>query len=106
MITGEFKDDFHKQWDPAERASNTNEEQIVAKAVTAQLVEKEYAKIVLAENGWSSKFIPRLLETVFHCVVTEELYSCWKEVKYGTINGQSLRAFTIQRVKEVKPELF
>lgn len=106
MIGGEFKDDFHKQWEPAEKASNTNEETIVAKAVTPQLVEKEYAKIVTAENGWSSKYIPRLLETVFHCVVTEELYSCWKLVKHGTINGQALRAFTIQRVKELKPELF
>ena len=106
MITGEFKDDFHKQWDPSEKASNTNEETIVAKAVTPQLVEKEYAKIVTAEGGWSSKMIPRLLETVFHCVVTEELYSCWKLVKHGTINGQSLRAFTIQRVKQLKSELF
>lgn len=106
IIAGEFKDDFHKQWGPNEQENRPNEEILVDKIVTPQLVEKEYAKIVVEENGWSSKHIPRLLETVFRCVVVEELYSCWKDIKHGTINGKSLKAFTYQRVKQLKPELF
>ena len=106
IIAGEFKDQFHKQWGPAELEGKVNEEILVTKAVTPQLVEKEYAKIVNEQEGWSSKYIPRLLETVFYCVVKEELWDCWKEIKYGTINGKALRNFTNQRVKQLKPELF
>lgn len=106
IIAGEFKDDFHKQWGPAEQENRPNEEILVDRIVTPQLVEKEYAKIVVENDGWSSKSIPRLLETVFRCVVVEELYDCWKDIKHGTINGKSLRAFTYQRVKQLKPELF
>jgi len=106
IIGGEFKDDFHKQWGASELDNKPNEEVLIERIVTPQLVEKEYAKIVVEDNGWSSKAIPRLLETVFRCVVVEELYSCWRDIKYGTINGKSLKAFTIQRVKQLKPELF
>jgi hypothetical protein len=106
IIGGEFKDEFHKAWEPSLIKAETNELTIVEKAVTLQLVEKEYAKIVVSEGGWSSKYIPRLLETVFYCVVNEELYDAWKSVNYGTINGKALRNFTIGRVKQLKPELF
>lgn len=106
IIAGEFKDDFHKQWGPSELETKVNEEIVVEKAVTQQLVDKEYAKIVVSENGWSSKYIPRLLETVFNYVVTEELYDAWKTIKFGSINGKALRNFTNQRVKQLKPELF
>jgi hypothetical protein len=106
IIGGEFKDQFHKVWEPSEVKGECNEEILVDAVVTKQLVDKEYAKIVVSEDGWSSKYIPRLLETVFYCVVTEELYDGWKKVKYGTINGKSLRNFTNQRIKQLKPELF
>lgn len=103
LINGEFK---NKHQTPTEVNENSNEQIIVNSVVTKQLIDKEYAKIIVSEGGWSDKVIPRLLETVFHCVITEELYDGWKKVKYGTINGKALRNFTIQRIKYLIPELF
>ena len=54
----------------------------------------------------SNKCIPRLLETVFYCLVKEELWDALKVINYGSINFKALKTFTIMKIKEVKPELF
>ena len=55
-------------------------------ACTPHLIEKEYAKIVNEVGEWSSRYIPRLLHTVFHSVVTEELWDGLKKINYGSVN--------------------
>lgn len=82
------------------------EGQIVDKYITSTLVEKEYAKIVEAENGWSSKYIPRLLTTIYHCLVTEELWNAIKDFKYPTINFKILNQLCITKIKTLKSDLF
>jgi hypothetical protein len=76
------------------------------KYVTTSMIDKVYAKIVNEMGGWESKFIPRLLETVFYDLVQEETWNILKEFKNPTINFNSLKVYTIRRIKALKKELF
>lgn len=103
------KNDFktkHQKCDITELKENKIiEEEIVNKYVNSVLVDKEFAKIE-NEDGWSSKFIPRLLNTVFYCLVKEESWNFVKEFKNPVIDFKRLHFFTINKIKELKPELF
>ena len=82
------------------------EKRIADKFVTEAMVEKVYAKIVNEIGGWESKYIPRLLNTVFYDLIREETWEYLKEFNLPTVGFQSLKAYTIQRVKTIKKELF
>jgi len=84
---------------------NDIEIRIVNQFVTASLVEKEYSKIEV-ECGWESKMIPRLLNTVFYCLITEESWNFIKKFKNPTIDYKRLINFTFAKVKEIKHDLF
>ena len=106
IVKTEFKVQNQKVFGLSEiKEKRTTEERIVAEYVTGTLVEKEYSKIV-NESGWSSKLIPRLLNTVFYCLVKEESWAFIKKFKNPTINYKRLMALTFARTKELKPELF
>lgn len=81
------------------------EEDIVRKYVTSHLIEKEYAKII-NEIEWTSKMIPRLLNVVFYSLINEESWNIVKEFKNPTIDYKRLQFFTVNKIKETKPELF
>lgn len=106
IVLAEFKDKFHTAMGHDTQENISHAATIVAKACTVSLIEKEYAKIVLSEGKWENKLIPRLLHTVFHSVVTEELWDCLKIIKYGLVNFKELQQLCILKVKETKPELF
>jgi hypothetical protein len=107
IVRQEFKDEHYKTMGAPEiNGGKMNEEIVVDKCVSLHLVDKTIDKIKNSTGGWSSKNIPRLLETVFYDVVREELWDAWKEVKFGTINGQTLKALVIKRIKTLKPEIF
>lgn len=108
IVNAEFKDDFHKVMGANLLEGKSAAQAIVDQACTVHLVEKEYAKIVVANgNSWSSHFIPRLLHTVFYSVVTEELWDCLKIRKFNDlVNFKELQQLCIQKVKQIKPELF
>lgn len=82
------------------------EEEFCDMYVTKHLIEKVYAKIVNVNGGWSSKDIPRLLQTVFYDLVTEEVWDFVKKKKLPTINFKTLNTLTVIKIKEIKPELF
>lgn len=79
---------------------------IVNKFVTDAFVEKEYAKIVNDNNGWSSRMIPQLLNKVYHELICEEMWNILKVFRNPAINFKALNNFVIARVKAIKPELF
>jgi hypothetical protein len=106
IVLNEFKDEFHKAMGPSVGEGMSPAQVICDLACSPHLIEKEYAKIVNHEHGWSSHFIPRLLHTVFYSVVTEELWDSLKKINYGSVNFQELKALCIQKVKQTKPELF
>jgi hypothetical protein len=78
---------------------------IVEKYVTPDFIDKEFNKIK-NDSGWSSKMIPRLFSTVYHCLITEECWNFVKEYKNPVIDFGRLYQFLIVKVKQVKPELF
>jgi hypothetical protein len=76
---------------------------IVEKFVTPTLVNKERAKL----QGCPRKaLIPRLLQTVFYCLVTEELWTALKEQKFPVVDFRKLQSLTTMKVKEYAEDLF
>jgi hypothetical protein len=106
IVTSEFKETHAKEMgSPIIQGKKLIEEEIAAKFVTTALVDKEFAKIE-SVDGWSSKFIPRLLNTVYYSVVKEESWEFVKEHKNPTIDFKRLQHFVFGKVKQCKPELF
>lgn len=106
IVTSEFKEKHYKEMGAPEVSRSMVEEEIVEEFITEALVEKEFSKIKLEENGWSSKLIPRLLETVFYELVNEEMWHILKKFKSPKVDFKVLRSFSIKRVKLLKPEIF
>ena len=121
IVRQEFKEVHAKAMGAPEiNGGLMNEERIVNKSLTSALVDKTIAKILNDEweeagnpfmNGgkgpnWRSEYIPQLLNRVFHDIIKEELWDAWKDIGFETINGKTLKALTIRKIKELKPEMF
>ncbi len=107
IINNEFKEQHHREMGCPETERKIVEEDICQRYVTDSLCTKVYAKIVNDESGWTSRYIPRLLETVYHDLVKEELWSAIRDSKPApTINFGTLRHFCNGQVKKVLPHLF
>lgn len=106
IVRTEFKE-IHNRTMGAPVVANEKviEEVIVEDFCTTALIEKEYAKIV-NETPWTSKMIPRLLNTVFYCLVTEESWNFVKKFNNPKVDFKRLNQYAIMKVKAVKPELF
>lgn len=106
IVTSEFKEQHSKVMrSTVMNGAKMVEEEISEKYVTRALCEKVLAKID-NESGWSSKQIPRLLNTVYYDLVREDCWEFTKEFKNPVINFKTLQHFTFQRVKEKLPHLF
>jgi hypothetical protein len=106
MITTIFKDKHLKEMGAPVKKFKMIEQDIVDDAIDKHFVDKVYAKIVNECDGWSSKYIPRLLNTVFHDLVNEELWDQVKKLKNPTINFGTLQQLTVLKIKALRPELF
>jgi len=108
IVTSEFKEKHIKVMGHVKMEDKeSNEAKIINKSCTEALIAKTYAKIVNTNEGWSSKFIPQLLGTVYHDLVCEELFNSLKKLKNGKIvDFSKLEKLCKQKVKQVKKELF
>ena len=106
IVRNEFKDKHHANQTTKVKEKKLIEDEIVNKYVTIALIEKELAKIKIECDGWSSKHIPRLLNTVYYCLITEECWNFVKEHRNPTIDFKRLFFFTTNKIKELKPEMF
>jgi len=107
IVRSEFKEKHVKTMGyPEMDGSKMIEVEFVENYCGATLIDKTYAKIVNETGGWSSKYIPRLLQTVYYDLVNEETWNFIKKNKLPTINFKTLNYLTINRIKELKPELF
>ena len=106
IVTAEFREKHHKEMGAPMKENRLTEEEIVDKFVTRAFVDKEYSKMVNENGGWSSKMIPRLLSTVYHELVCEEMWNIVKAFKNPTINFRVLNTMVIAQIKRVKPEIF
>jgi hypothetical protein len=105
IVKNEFKAS-HSKCDVTELKEKTLvEQQVVDKYVTLVFIDKEFAKID-NEVGWSSKLIPRLLNTVYYCLVKEESWNFVKEFKNPTIDFKKLAFLVTSKIKELKPSIF
>lgn len=105
VVKNEFKA-MHAKKEVAEIKERIQvENAIVDKYVTTSLIEKEKAKILL-DVDWSSKLIPRLLNTVYFCLVSEECWNFVKEFKNPIIDFKRLQFLTTAKIKELCPEIF
>lgn len=106
IVTSEFKEKHAKTMGASEiNGKKLVEEEIAVNHVTTALVDKEFSKIE-TESGWSSKLIPRLLNTVYYSVVKEDCWEFIKEHRNPTIDFKRLQHFVFNEVKKRKPELF
>lgn len=106
IVTSEFKEKHAKEMgSPQIKGKSLVEEAIAEKFVTQALVDKEFSKIETVD-GWSSKFIPRLLNVVYYSIVKEECWEFVKEHKNPVIDFKRLQHFVFTEVKKKKPELF
>jgi hypothetical protein len=107
IVSSEFKEKHTKLMGaPKIKGKKLVEEEIAKKYVTTALCEKTRAKIELENDGFSSKQIPRLLNTVYYELIREESWDFVKEFKYPTIDYNQLRKFVFEQVKERMPQLF
>jgi len=107
IVTNEFKEKHYKEMGAIElNGRKMIEEEIINKFCTLTLINKTYAKIVNENDGWSSKRIPQLLNTVYYNLVNEEIWQIVKEFKQPTINFKTLTHLVTNKVKELKNELF
>jgi hypothetical protein len=104
IVTSEFKEQHYKTMGCPETEGKMVEEEIVDEYCTEALIQKTHAKI--AVDGWSSKQIPQLLETVYYDLIKEETYEFLKKFKNPTVNFRTLKAFVIQKIKTTMPEVF
>ncbi len=74
--------------------------------MTTALCEKVHAKIVNETGEWSSKMIPRLLNTVYYDIIREDAWTIVKKFKNPTINFGTLKHFVFQYTKKSLPHLF
>jgi hypothetical protein len=106
IVTSEFKEKHTKEMGASEiQGRKLLEEEIADKYCTIALIEKEHAKIV-SESGWSSKMIPRLLNTLYYSIIKEDSWDFIKEHKNPTLDYKRLQYFVFLFAKRKKPELF
>lgn len=107
IVTTEFKEKHAKEMGYNEiQIQKLVEEKIVEDYVTSAFVEKEYEKVRLEQEGWTSRCIPMLLSRVFYELINEEMWHILKEYKNPKIDFRTLNALTIKKVKEVKSDIF
>jgi len=107
IVKNEFKAKHSKVSDVREiKECKLVESEIVDKYITEALIDKEYSKITNEMEGWSSKYIPRLLQTVYYCLVKEDAWNFVKEYKNPTIDFKTLYHYVVAKIKETKPNVF
>lgn len=107
LITNAFKEKHVKEMGANYKDCKAMpEQQVVDTYITNHLVDKTVSKIVNENQGWNSRYIPQLLNTVFYDLVREEIWDAIKKLKLPTINFKTLNTLAILKVKQLRPELF
>ena len=107
IVSNEFKEKACREHGATHKKFKDMIEQTICdNYVTDHFVDKVYAKIVNENDGWNSRYIPRLLSTVYHDLVTEEIWDVVKKHKNPTINFKTLNTLVILKIKTLKPEIF
>ena len=109
IVNSGFKNEFRKNCSgepgtPGDK--DLVEDKAVAAFLSKEMVDKTYANIVCENDGWSSKYIQRLLGTVWHDFVVEQSWSIVNKYKNPKIDYRKLQHYVFVEVKKMKSELF
>lgn len=110
VVRGEYLRQKHtkpeKMSNQLEKMPNQLEHDIVEKYITEDFVEKEYCKIVNDMGGWSSKYIGRLLGSIYHTFIVEESWNFVKTFHNPVIDFSVLNKLVVEKVKDIKKDVF
>lgn len=106
IVRSEFKEKQSKIKHTEAFASKMVEQEIIDHYLTKVMIEKVKANIENECGGWSSKYIPRLLSTVFYEFIKEESWNFVKGEKLPIVNFKTLNYLVIQKIKETFPQIF
>ena len=107
IVTSEFKEKHSKVMGASEMNGKKMVEDEIAKLyVTTALCEKVKAKIEIDNDGFSSKNISQLLNTIYYDIITEESWNFIKKFKNPIINFKTLQHFVFAEIKTKMPILF
>jgi len=107
IVRSEFKEQNHKvMGEPEIEGKKIIEERIVEEYCTEAFIEKEFAKIKNEMDGWKSEYIPMLFGRVYSELVKEEIWNIIKKHKNPKINFKTLNTLIINKIKNVKKEIF
>lgn len=109
IVTNEFKEVHHKEMGAPVIGGMTVEEKIVDHFVTQHFVDKVVDKIIIEDSEatqFNSRWIPRLLQTVFYDLVREETWEMLKKFNNPRIDFGFLQRLTISKVKELRKDIF
>ena len=83
------------------------EMEIVEKFLTAELVEKEFSKIVNDNGGvFQRKLIPKLLGVVWYTLITEEMFNILRKFRNPKIDFALMNKLAVEKIKEIKSDIF
>ena len=106
LVRNEFKEKHIKAMGCPTKDVVTVEDEIVSEYVTQAVVDKEFDRIRVVDGGWSSQSIPKLLNTVYYTLVTEECWNFVKKFKSPKVDFKRLQQLTYAKVKELRSDLF
>lgn len=107
IVTSEFREKHTKEMGASQFAMKPPvEQEIIDTYLTQAVVDKVYDKITVANDGWSTKFIPQLLNTVYYDLVREECWNFVKKFKNPTINYSILQHIAFNKVKQLRTDIF
>lgn len=106
VITNYFKEQHHKEMGAPVINGDLVEERVVEEFVDEHLVNKVISKITNEHGGWSSKHIGQLLGVVWYDLITEETWNFINKHNQPKIDFKLLQRLTIQRIKNIRKDLF
>lgn len=107
LKTNDFLADHHKKMGHPVTEQHPMEAEVVDKLLTCDTINKVYVNLCHGETDmFDSKLIPRLLETIWHDFIIEEMYRMCKQFKNPTIDFKKLKAHVIASIKATIPEAF
>jgi len=107
IVRNEFKEMNKREFkDAIQRTGMETELNIASKYVTRSLAEKEYEKMKLQNNGFTSKNILEFLNRMYHSVVSECCWEFVKENKDPTISFKVLKNCIFKETRAVFPDIF
>ncbi len=105
MINSEFTN-RPKAKQRANQKTQNIEKEVCQRYLTDFVIEKEYQKIIHSDDYNIKKIVPRMINTLKHTLVEEDMWNIVCEYKNPTINFKDIQYEIVERLKDSKPDLF